>query len=55
MCSRKIFIHHRCGHQVTTSVESCDKVECRLVKDQQTVSNRFPCIVPTCVYYGKFD
>ena len=25
MCYRKIFIHHRCGHIVTSLVEECGK------------------------------
>ncbi|EAQ83403.1 predicted protein [Chaetomium globosum CBS 148.51] len=23
MCYRKIFVHHRCGHEITSTLEGC--------------------------------
>ncbi|KAK3319727.1 hypothetical protein B0T19DRAFT_445530 [Cercophora scortea] len=41
MCSRKVFIHHRCGHRITELTEFCGNVECRFVMDEQVVSNKY--------------
>ncbi|KAK4244706.1 hypothetical protein C7999DRAFT_17052 [Corynascus novoguineensis] len=59
MCYRKIFIHHRCGHHVTAAIEGCGicagNVECRSTKNKPTITNKYPCVVPTCPHYGKFN
>lgn len=84
MCYRKRFIHHRCGHEVTTLIEGCgkslhtplmvgtdvlrrrvielintptvtDNVEFRSMEDRQIIANRYPCIVPTCPFYSRFN
>ncbi|KAK4154253.1 hypothetical protein C8A00DRAFT_14630 [Chaetomidium leptoderma] len=55
MCHRKIFVHHRCGHQVTSAIENCESAECPGTMDKPIVSNKYPCVYRTCPYYGKFD
>jgi len=32
-----------------------DNVECRFTKDKPTISNKYPCVFPTCPYYGMFN
>ncbi|KAH6623195.1 hypothetical protein F5144DRAFT_496434 [Chaetomium tenue] len=54
MCYRKIFVHHRCGHEITSTLEGCEQAECRSTKDKPTLSNKYPCVVPSCPYYGMF-
>ncbi|KAK4096056.1 hypothetical protein N658DRAFT_436904 [Parathielavia hyrcaniae] len=57
MCYRKIFLHHQCAHYITFLVENCvtDNVECQTVKDKTVMSNKYPCIVQSCPFYGRFD
>ncbi|KXX76159.1 hypothetical protein MMYC01_207362 [Madurella mycetomatis] len=56
MCCRKVYIHHRCGHPVTSLVEGCDGgMECPGVADVHTVTNKYPCVLPGCPFYGRFD
>ncbi|KAK3937207.1 hypothetical protein QBC46DRAFT_268003 [Diplogelasinospora grovesii] len=54
MCSRKIFIHHRCGHKITELREACGDVECRTTQDVSVISNKYCCVVASCCYYGHF-
>jgi len=54
MCFRKIFIHHRCGHKITELTEHCGNVECKVVSDRPVVTNKYTCIVQSCMYYGHF-
>jgi hypothetical protein len=39
----------------STDQQSTDNVECQTVKNKPVISNKYPCIVPTCPYYGRFD
>ncbi|KAB5550016.1 hypothetical protein GE09DRAFT_1128676 [Coniochaeta sp. 2T2.1] len=54
MCVRKIFIHHMCAHRITELIEACGEPECATVVDNKVVTNKYPCIVRECVYYGQF-
>ena len=54
MCYRKVFIHHRCGHRITQLVEGCGNVECRAVSDRPVITNKYTCVVPGCLFYGRF-
>ncbi|KAK3346590.1 hypothetical protein B0T25DRAFT_571719 [Lasiosphaeria hispida] len=54
MCYRKLFIHHRCGHKITELTETCGDVECRTVLDTPVISNKYTCIIMSCMYYGHF-
>lgn len=54
MCYRKLFIHHRCGHKITELVEACGNVECRTVYDTTIISNKYTCVIMSCIYYGHF-
>ncbi len=54
MCTRKVFIHHRCGHRITELLEECDNVECKTVYDLAVVTNKYTCITASCVFYGHF-
>jgi hypothetical protein len=54
MCSRKIFIHHRCGHRITELTEQCENVECHKVSDVPVISNKYTCVMMGCIYYGHF-
>lgn len=54
MCSRKLFIHHRCGHKITELTEPCGNVECRAVREKPIISNKYTCIIMSCMYYGHF-
>ncbi|KAK4177780.1 hypothetical protein QBC36DRAFT_184178 [Triangularia setosa] len=56
MCILKIIIHHRCGHRVTSLLENCENVECRGVKgNKEVVSDKYPCAVGGCPYWGRFN
>ncbi|GKT41400.1 uncharacterized protein ColSpa_01581 [Colletotrichum spaethianum] len=49
MCQRKVFIHHRCGHKITELVEQCDNFECSGITQNPVISNRYTCIVRSCL------
>ncbi|KAK1515548.1 hypothetical protein CPAR01_16669 [Colletotrichum paranaense] len=54
MCQRKVFIHHRCGHKITELLEQCETFECPGIMQKPVISNRYTCIVRTCLWYGQF-
>lgn len=57
MCiRRKIIIHHKCAHKVTELLQSepCHDDDCTAIRAAEVVSNKYPCVVRGCPYYGRF-
>ena len=42
------------GHKITELVEPCTNVECKATADMPIISNKYTCVVPGCIYYGRF-
>lgn len=53
MCIRKIFHHHLCQHRITQLFQPCGNVECRTVVNEVAYTDKYPCIVQGCPYYGR--